>query len=283
MLVRFTQQFRVTDNYDLGRFNEVGLAFVPDYVPGLTFTRLMAGTQIALPGAPALAVSALNARSRILLDDGSNLTFASLTPAETYPLDGGGLSAENTLRLGNRVNVDDQGGTTPLVGALGFGFSNYRLHPTEAVTFSPSDNPRPSAPPDVGGRVKVVSANVLNYFTTFGSRGATNAAEFERQRDKIISAIQALDPAVVALSELQNNTVQAIEDLVNNNGAVGNSLNSGNPGKWAYINTGVVGTDHEADHHDARRFLRRLCRRFGSTSSPHCQNRFVQWPDRDRC
>jgi len=251
MLVRFPQTLRVTDNYDLGRFGEVGLAAVPDYGNGIVYTRLMTGTQVATPGAPAVAATDLNARSRILLDTGSNNTYGNLAPTANWPQDGGGLSFTNTLRLGDRVNVDGNGVYTPIVGVLGFGFSVYRIHPVpgSAITFGPSDNPRPAVPPSVGGRIKVASANVLNYFTTYTSvssnaRGADNEVEFKRQRDKIIAAFKTMNPAVVAISELENNFSASIEDLVNDAvSALGNSLNEGNPGKFAYINTGVVGTD----------------------------------------
>ena len=243
MLVRFPQQLRVTDNFNLGRFSEVGLAFVPNYGNGITsYTRLMTGTQVAAPGAAANAASDLNTRSRIILDDGSNNTYGNLLPTATYPLDGGGLTFSNTLRLGDRVNfVSDV--YTPVVGVMGFGFSAFRLQPVASapITFNPSDNPRPVTAPAVGGRVRVMSANVLNYFTTFTSvsssaRGADNATEFARQREKIISAFQLANPAVVALSELENNASTAIADMVA-------GLNVGNPGKWDFINTGVVGTD----------------------------------------
>ncbi|MCX6597979.1 MAG: ExeM/NucH family extracellular endonuclease [Acidobacteria bacterium] len=246
MLVRFPQQLRVTDNYDLGRFGELSLAFVPNYGDGVTYTRLMAGSQVAAPGAAANAASLLNAKSRILLDDGSNTTYGALAPNANYPLDGGGLSFTNTLRLGDRPNVNAEGTYTPIVGVLGYGFNTYRLQPVASnpITFGPSDNPRPTTVPNVGGRVKVASANILNYFTTYNSRGANNAAEFQRQRDKIITAFKAMDPAVIAISELENNTTTAINDLVFDSvNSFGNSLNTGNPGKWAYINTGVVGTD----------------------------------------
>lgn len=116
-------------------------------------------------------------------------------------------------------------------------------------TFGPSDNPRPAVPSSVGGRVKVMSANVLNYFTTYTSasanaRGADDASEFQRQRNKIIAAFKAADPAVIAIGELENNASAAIEDLVNDSvNSFGNSLNTGNPGKWTYIATNIVGTD----------------------------------------
>ncbi len=235
MRVRFPQTLRVTDHFNLGRFNEVGLAWVPE-----PYTRLMTGTQVALPGAAANAVRDLNNRSRILLDDASNRSYGALAPGQTYPLTAGGLAALNPIRLGARVNAD-----SPLVGVLGFDFNTYRVHPTAPVTFDAA-NPRPAAPPRVGGRVKVASANVLNYFTTFNSRGANNLAEFIRQRDKIIAGIQAMDAAIVVLGEIENNVNASLEDLVNDagpSGPLGNSLNKDQPGKWAYIDTGVTGTD----------------------------------------
>lgn len=255
MLVRFPQQLRVTDHYNLGRFGEVGLAFVPAnlYGDGITYTRLMSPTQVSSPGPAATATASLNASLELLLDDGSNNTYGNLAPTATWPLDGGGLSATNTLRLGDRVNVAANGTYTPLVGVLGFGFSAFRLQPTSAnpITFGPTDNPRPTTAPAVGGRVKVMSANVLNYFTDYqnnnpnaGPRGADDEAEFLRQRDKIINAIQLSDASVVALSELQNNAQTAVNNMVNGSAPTFvTSLNAGNPGKWAFIDTGVVGTD----------------------------------------
>jgi len=256
MLVRFQQPLRVTDNFDLGRFGELSLAVVPNYVPGVNFTRLMVGTQIAAPGPDANAISDLNNRSRIVLDNGSNLTYGNLPPAATWPIDNGGLAWNNTLRLGELINVDAEGNYMPVVGVLGFDFSAYRLHPVagKPITFNQNANPRPTAALSVGGRVKVMSANVLNFFIDYQNnasnspyRGADDSAEFQRQRDKLISAFKAADPAVIAISELQNNSTNPdgpLEDLVNDSvNHFGNSLNSGDPGKWAYISTGKVGSD----------------------------------------
>ena len=98
-------------------------------------------------------------------------------------------------------------------------------------------NPRTGAPAAVGGNLKVASFNVLNYFTTFrdGStatgqtgqgcslgtdvraancRGASNWAEFERQRVKIVEAITAINADVVGLIEIQNNGNMALQNLV---------------------------------------------------------------------
>jgi predicted extracellular nuclease len=95
------------------------------------------------------------------------------------------------------------------------------------------------------GTVKVASANVLNFFTTFtngtnvngdtgqactiGSttsaatcRGADNMAEFVRQRDKIVNALTAINADVVGLMEIQNNGDSAVSYLVDSlNAALG--------------------------------------------------------------
>ena len=95
----------------------------------------------------------------------------------------------DVLRIGDTA--------TGITGVLGFGFGNFRLQPTQAITFART-NPRPAAPADVGGDVRVASFNTLNYFTTIdngtnGARGADSAAEFARQQAKEVEAILGLD------------------------------------------------------------------------------------------
>jgi predicted extracellular nuclease len=154
------------------------------------------------------------------------------------------LSATNTLRSGYTVSG--------LTGVLEQRFGVYRVQPVGPVSFS-DDNPRPLAPDGVGGRIKVSAMNVLNYFTTLDAsgagplicgplanlecRGANTAAEFARQRDKIVSAIIGLDADVVGLMEIENNAVAAVQDLVD-----GLNAASG-PGTYAFIDTGTIGTD----------------------------------------
>jgi hypothetical protein len=75
------------------------------------------------------------------------------------------------------------------------------------------------------GNLRVATFNVLNYFNGDGegggfptSRGADTLKEFNRQRDKIISAITAISPDVIGLMELENDGYgerSAIQDLVN--------------------------------------------------------------------
>jgi len=79
-----------------------------------------------------------------------------------------------------------------LQGVLAHDFGVWRLQPTLAPAFEPR-NPRTATPAPVGGTLKVASLNVLNYFTTLGDRGADNALELARQRDKLVATIVALE------------------------------------------------------------------------------------------
>jgi predicted extracellular nuclease len=231
MGVTFIQELTVTEVFTLGRFGEVALS-----VAG----RLENPTNAVAPGAPAQALQSLNDRSRILLDDANNQQNIDPT---LYPQ--GGLSATNTLRIGDSL--------PGLTGVLEFRFGVYRVQPVGPIAFT-HDNPRPVAPDPVGGDVRVAAFNVLNYFNGNGTgldgaaggfptaRGAEDLAEFNRQRDKIISAITDLDADVVGLMELENDSTAgadfgAIEDLVA-------GLNDATaPGTWAFIDTGIVGGD----------------------------------------
>jgi predicted extracellular nuclease len=96
-----------------------------------------------------------------------------------------------------------------------YAFGIYRIQPTGGATYT-AVNPRPASPDDVGGGVQVASFNVLNYFTTLdnagpicgpggdqGCRGADDADEFTRQRDKIIAALVDIGADVVGLIEIE--------------------------------------------------------------------------------
>ena len=113
MLVSFAQTLTATEVFKLGRFGEVSLSGAG---------RLYNSTAVAAPGAAAQAVAGSNNRSRIILDDGNNQQ--NIDPTR-YPL--GGLSATNTLRVGD---------TLPgLTGVMDFRFSIYRIQPVGRVDF----------------------------------------------------------------------------------------------------------------------------------------------------
>ncbi len=228
MLVSFPQTLTVSGNYYLGRYGQVDLSYGRLYQP----------TNIVAPGAPAAAQLALNNRSRLLLDDGD--TVQNSDPV-LYPAPG--LSAANTLRSGDTV--------TGLTAVLEQRFSYYQLQPVNTINFTAS-NARTAAPAAVGGSLKVASFNVLNYFNGDGagggfptSRGADTLAEFNRQRDKIVAAMIAIDADVFGLMEIENDgygSNSAIQDLVN-------GLNDATiSGTYSFIDPGVsaIGTDEIA-------------------------------------
>lgn len=152
------------------------------------------------------AQAAANALRTLILDDASNVVYPDPTPY---------LNAQGTRRCGDTV--------TALSGILSFNGGYYRIQPTGSVAFADT-NPRPAAPPAVSGRIKVSAMNVLNYFTTFGGandRGANDATEFQRQKDKIIAALSALNADVLGLIEIQNTPAAVSDILTALNAAVG--------------------------------------------------------------
>jgi hypothetical protein len=225
MLVTLPQTLVATEVFNIGRFGEIMLASQRHPQP----------THIALPGIPANAVAAANLLDRIILDDGRSGQNPDPTPyfIGTPPND-------ITLRDGDSI--------TGLTGVMHQAFGAYRIQPFDigSTVFS-ATNPRPAAPEPVGGTLRVASFNVLNFFNGDGlgggfptPRGANTLAEFERQRAKTVAAITMLDADVIGLMEMENDAAgpnSAIHNLVD-------LLNAATaPGTYAYIDTGVVGTD----------------------------------------
>lgn len=152
------------------------------------------------------AQAAANGLRTIVLDDGSDAINPDPTPY---------LNAQGTRRCGDTVAA--------LSGILSYGSGYYRVQPTETVIFVDA-NPRPVSPPPINGRLKIAAMNVLNYFTTFGGtndRGADNATEFQRQKDKVIAALKTLNADVLGLIEIQNTTTAVTDVVTALNAAVG--------------------------------------------------------------
>lgn len=198
MLVQLPQQLVVTGNFSLGQFGQLDIAPAVLYQPTQTPGGVAAWTPLA----------DLNLRSKVSLDDNSTSSNANLNGGTVAPYPAPGLSAANTLRVGALINPDPNGGDpAPLTGILDDRFGTYRIQPTAAVTFSNASNPRPDTTALIaalGGRFRVASANVLNFFTTLGSRGAATAQELTNQRLKIIANLSRLSADVIGLSEVQN-------------------------------------------------------------------------------
>ena len=184
----------VTENFNLARFGEVTVT---------SDERLVQYTECNAPDAAGYAAyqDTLD-RDVLLVDDGRN--GSNLSPIRLP--DGSVLSADNTLRSGQTIEN--------LIGVLGYGFNQYRIQPTETDAVEFTGNERPDTAPEVGGEIKVVSANVLNYFTTLDARGADNQLEFERQQAKIVAGLCELDGDIVGLIEIENNDYVALENLL---------------------------------------------------------------------
>ncbi len=178
MLVRFPGPLEVTDTFNLHRFGEVWLG---------ESTVVEQPTNEFPTGPDATAFADDNMARSFLLDDGSTAS----NPLPVPYFHGG-----ETLRLGDSVRR--------LTGAINFSFGNYRVQPQDAsaVVFEPT-NPRPGVP-NVGGNLKVASFNVLNYWTTLGGRGASDADQLAVQTDKLVAAILAMDADIVGLQEIEN-------------------------------------------------------------------------------
>lgn len=234
MLVRFPQTLYVTEHFQLGRFGQVVLS---------SGGRLQQPTNVVPPGAPALALQAQNNLNRIIVDDASQ---AQNPDPILFGRGGLPLSASNTLRGGDTA--------TGIVGVMTYTWSGnaasgnaYRLRPIFAlggyINFEPA-NERPASVPDVGGPLKVVGMNLLNYFNTFTGctngvggvpadcRGAEDATEFSRQYTKTVAAILAMNPDVLGVNEIENDGYgpdSAIAHLVD-------QLNAATaPGTYAFI------------------------------------------------
>lgn len=219
MLVSFEQPLTIQQNYYQGRFGQLTLG-----VDG----RIMNPTN----GTGGDYIG--NIRRMVILDDGS--TVQNPNPISYYPLDGALRAGDVVTEL---VGVMDQGRITSarsyVTEELVFPDVYYRIHPVVPPALE-IHNPRPIDSPDIKGEVKIVSFNVLNYFTTLDilpypaespydvdlgitPRGADSATEFTRQQDKLVAAALDIDADILGLNEIEAwdgaNAVEAFTDALN--------------------------------------------------------------------
>ncbi|MEM1174572.1 MAG: ExeM/NucH family extracellular endonuclease [Pseudomonadota bacterium] len=227
MLVRFSPTLTVSDTFNLGRYGEVLLTLDGR---GITFTNQNA------PSVSGFAdYTADFARRGILLDDGRD--DEDLRPVRYF-------DDANPIRTGDTV-TNLTGVLRYSRGAGGAGTETWRLMPTEEPMFVRS-NPRPAAP-NPGGSLRVASFNVLNLFTTVDSgtatcgpssgscRGADSNNELDRQLEKTVAALLAIDADIVGLSEIENNASASLDALVTALAAAG--------ADYAFVDTGTIGGD----------------------------------------
>jgi hypothetical protein len=240
MLVAFPQDLVISEYFNYDRFGEVVAG-----VPPNDWDRFFTPTAVVSPGTEAQELAADYATRRITIDDRSSSQNPSVTP---HPGNGLPFSLDNRFRGGDTI--------TGIEGVLQFSFNLYRIQPTTYGTYT-AVNERPSSSPDVGGSIRVASANVLNYFRTLDRGGSTEDCgpvghkqecrgadadqplELRRQRAKIVSNLAGLDADIIGLMEMENTPgVDPAGDL-----AQGVNALLGAPGRYAALDTDVIGTD----------------------------------------
>ncbi|MEL6519355.1 MAG: ExeM/NucH family extracellular endonuclease [Pseudomonadota bacterium] len=219
MLVTFADTLTITEMFQLDRFNEIKLT---------EGDRPEQFTQFNDPDAASFAAYLEEVGSRtITYDDGLSEQNAAIGNLDGF---GPTFSTATDIRMGD--TIDDLSGVLSYqwAGDAASG-ATWRVRATQdgENTFD-KVNEREDAPEDVGSDYKVASLNVLNFFTTLdefpdadeGSgpngldpRGADanpqNAdptpafdEEYNRQLDKLVQALVAMDADVVGLVELEN-------------------------------------------------------------------------------
>jgi predicted extracellular nuclease len=188
MLVRVATPMFVSDSHGLKRYGSLGLA---------SGGREFNPTNVSKPPTSDEA----SAR-QLVLDDGSSKSNPKPLPF---------LDAQGTRRAGDEI--------AGLTGVLAFNYGQYCLLPVEMPVFQ-NTNPRPLRTPDVGGTLKIGSANLHNYWTTLkdqshpDARGSATPAAFAVQSAKVVAMLRGLDADAVSLMELENNGDGALDDLV---------------------------------------------------------------------
>ena len=196
MSVKLPQTLVIAEYFNYDQFGEIVLALP---LPGET--RPFSGTAVDEPGAAANARTLANSLSRITLDD----LQAAQNPAVLRHPNGAPFALDNLFRGGDTV-----ANTT---GVMGFDFNLYRILPTAGADYT-QVNPRPAAPEEIDGRLRVAAMNTLNFFITAdvvpnggtgdnvcGGNGnlecrgwdSDQPLEFDRQRDKLLQALAGLD------------------------------------------------------------------------------------------
>jgi predicted extracellular nuclease len=240
----------VAQTYFLGRYGQLTLASAD---ASGALTRPYQPTHLyEAASADAFAEYQENARRLLFLDDGLEVNSLGDNPTVVPFI--GAAPNNAVIRSGDRVSglvgILDQG----RIDSASPAGVDYRIQPTEPPMFA-ADNPRTASPPSVGGRLKVGSFNVLNYFNGNGlgggfptARGATDANELDRQSDKIVSAICALGADLLGLMEIENDGADEV------NGALAELVGRLNAGPaciaagrtWAAVDAGTFGTDEIA-------------------------------------
>ncbi len=235
MLVTIPQTMTVSEHFLLGRFGQITVSSSGNGEITGTDNRLDQFTQNNAPSVSGYAAHLAElGKRRLVIDDAQ--TNQNADPI-VLARGGNPLSAANTLRGGdtaiNLTGILEQRLNSSSADSAN---NTYRLQPTIVANFS-ATNIQPSLPlADLTG-LRIASFNVLNFFVDLNTlpndspdnpadnftnscgnsqdpRGANTAAEFTRQKDKIVQAILGINPDVLGVIEMQNNGTTAINDLI---------------------------------------------------------------------
>lgn len=256
-----TGAFTVTNTYATNQYAEIGLA-AGDHP-------LIQPTDVAdaQDHAAIAAVEADNADRGVVLDDGSSTNFLPSGGGANQDIPLPWLSKANPVRVGAAATF-----TGPVV--LDWRNNTWKLQPTHQVTGSGADvatfeNTRTenAAPGDVGGDIRLATFNVLNYFNTTGvaydaahpgactfyddrdgnhvtdrdcgatgPRGAAEDDDLQRQRDKIVAAINKLGASIVSLEEIENSVALGEADRDDALASLVDALNAAaGAGTWDFV------------------------------------------------
>jgi predicted extracellular nuclease len=253
MRVRFADTLYVSEYFEVARYGQIVLT------AGSRPYQYTHGDTTPTAAEYSTFLGSL-ARRRIILDDTDNTQNSPLPAGAFFHPQPGGLSigfqGKNYFRGGDAVRN--------LTGVLHWSFAGqsgtdaWRVRPTKAtpVTFSVR-NARPSRPPPRLGGTRVATFNVLNYFNTLDTtsstntgpcgpsgtldcRGADSLDELNRQSEKLVAALKAINADVFGLVEIENNGGAAIPAIAELTARL-NAVVDGAP--YRYVDTGVVGTD----------------------------------------
>ncbi|MFJ2564569.1 ExeM/NucH family extracellular endonuclease [Streptomyces sp. NPDC088770] len=218
--------FTVTDNYNTNFYGQIGLA-AGDKMLRQPTDAGPAGSDVAQQTAD------YNASHAITLDDGAGVSYTATGAAANDPLPW--LTADNPVSVGAKVSFHK-----PVV--LEYRNSLWNFQPTSQVNGAGTDivsfsdmRAQKAKPAAVGGKVRLATFNVQNYFPMTGDqyiakglgkcsfyndrqgnhigvndcgangpRGAADEVSFQRQQSKIVTGINGLGASVVSLEEVEN-------------------------------------------------------------------------------
>ena len=130
-----------------------------------------------------------------IVDDASSKTFPPTAPF--FP----DFNEKQRMRLGAKLN--------PFTAIVSFGFDEYRLYPIEPVRLSAIEPLILAKKPS--GQLRLAASNVFNLFNGNGKqgafptlRGAKTYVEYQRQLQKVVLGLVALNADVLVLNELEN-------------------------------------------------------------------------------